>query len=86
MQHYCISVLYVYTSIRLISYLSRGQGGEAAGVEELNQGAYWDLGAHPEQQGEGCVNQIQTSGLQAGSRAAQCLLSVWTVWLQVTNE
>ena len=39
--------------IRLISYLSRGQGGEAAGVEELDQGACWDLVAHPEQQGEG---------------------------------
>lgn len=58
LQHYCVNpcVLYVYTYIRLISYLSRGQGGEATGVEELHQGARWDLGAHPEQQGEGCMN------------------------------
>lgn len=76
--YYCISphVLYVCTYIHLIAYLSRGQGGEAVGVEELDQGARWDLGAYPEQQGEGCINQIQTCGLQAGGTAAQCLLWV----------
>lgn len=63
-------VLYVCT------YLSRGQGGEAVGVEELNQGADWDLGAYPEQHGEGCINQIQAGGLQAGGAAAQRLLWV----------
>lgn len=79
--YYCISpyVLHVNTYIHLISYLSRGQGGEAVGVEELDQGARWDLGAYPEQQGEGCINQIQTCGLQAGGTAAQCLLWVWRV-------
>lgn len=72
-------VLYVYTYIHLISYLSRGQGGEAVGVEELDQGAGWDLGAYPEQQGEGCIKQMQTCGLQAGGTAAQWLHWVWRV-------
>lgn len=66
-------MLYVCTN------LSRGQGGEAVGVEELIQGADWDLGAYPEQHGEGCINQIQASGLQAGGAAAQRLLWVWRV-------
>lgn len=70
-------MLCVCVHLSLIPYLSRGQGGEAAGVEELNQGACWDLGAHPEQQGERCMNQVQTSGLKAGSTAAQGLLWVW---------
>lgn len=74
------------------TYLSRGQGGEAVGVEELHQGADWDLGAHPEQHGEGCINQVQAGGFQAGSTAAQRLLRVWRVRvlhrqrLQATNE
>ncbi len=79
MQLFCIGmcVLHVCIYIRLISYLSGGQGGEAASVEELNQGACWDLSTHPEEQREGCMNQIQTSGLQAGGTATQCLLRVW---------
>lgn len=78
---YCVGpyVLYVCTDIPLIAYLSRGQGGEAVGVEELDQGARWDLGAYPEQQGEGCINQIQTCGLQAGGTAAQWVRRVGAV-------
>lgn len=56
--------------------LSRGQGGEAAGVKELHQRARRDPGADPEQQGEGRVDQIQPSGLQADGAAAQRLLRV----------
>lgn len=44
----CLSGLHPCTHISVISHLSRGQGGQAAGVEELDQGACWDLGAHPE--------------------------------------
>lgn len=58
------------------THLSGGQRGKAAGVEELSQSACWDLAAHPEQQREGGVNQVETSGLQAGSGAARRLLWV----------
>lgn len=66
----CLPVLPPHTHISIIPYLSRRQGGKAAGVEELDQSAWWDLGAHPEEQGERCMDQIHTSGLKAGHTAA----------------
>lgn len=53
-----------------VLYLYGRQRGEAAGVEKLDQGGGGDSAAHPEQQGEGGADQIETSGLQAGSTAA----------------
>lgn len=79
-------------SLQWVSHLPRGQRLEAAAVEELHQGARWDSAANPEQQGQRCVHQIETSGLQAGGTAPQRVLRLERVeavgrqWLVVGGK